>query len=124
LLSITIEYEVVSVSDESTVYRVVPVYYAYELLDREERELVAYHWHPAGISPVTDPHLHLSGRLAPLDLGPGDAPIPFGEMHLPTGPVTLADVVRLAITEFAVTPRRSDWETVLRQHRDPFAPGE
>ena len=120
----TIEYEIEPRHDDPENHQVVPVYYAYEILDREERELVAYHWHPAGISPVTDPHVHLSGRLAPLDLGPGDAPIAFGEMHLLTGLVTFADVVRLAIAEFAVQPRRSDWDTILRQHRDPFAPPE
>lgn len=88
--------------------------YDYEISDRDGHEILTYHWHPEGVSPVTEPHLHLSGRLRPLDLGPRDAPVALGEMHLPTGVVTLAQVVQLLITEFGVEPRREDWGTVLR----------
>lgn len=96
--------------------------YRYQLLDGNGREILAgeYHWHPTGVSPVTSPHLHLSGRLAPLDAGRGQAPVSLGGMHLPTGPVALADVVRLLVTEFGVEPRRADWDAVLHSNRDPF----
>ena len=87
--------------------------YRFHLLDRDDREILAYHWHPEGVSPITEPHLHLSGRLRPLDAGDRVAPLALGEMHLPTGVVTLAQVVRWLITEFEVRPRRDDWETVL-----------
>lgn len=87
--------------------------YRYHILDRDGREILAYHCHPDGVSSVTEPHLHLSGRLSPLDTGPRDIPVRFDEMHLPTGMVTLAQVVRLLITEFGVEPRRDDWEAVL-----------
>ena len=84
------------------------------MLDAEEREVLAYHWHPVGVSPVTFPHLHLSGRLPALDAGPRQEPLRLGGMHLPTGGmVTLADVVRLLIAECGVAPRRADWERVL-----------
>lgn len=33
--------------------------------------------------------------------------------HLPTGPVPLADVLRLAVESFQVEPLRRDWERVL-----------
>lgn len=90
--------------------------YRYEVLDADEREIVAFHWHPVGVSPITYPHLHLSGRLAPIDLGPREEPVRLGEMHLPTGGmVTLADVVRLLISEFGVVPRRGDWERILAE---------
>jgi hypothetical protein len=88
--------------------------YRYHILDRDDREILAYHWHPEGVSPVTEPHLHLSGRLRPLDIGAPDTPVALGEMHLPTGIVSLAHVVRLLIAEIGVEPRRDDWETVLR----------
>ncbi|MGI8642914.1 MAG: hypothetical protein ACR2LS_02220 [Thermomicrobiales bacterium] len=87
--------------------------YRYHILDRDDREILAYHWHPNSVSPVTEPHLHLSGRLRPLDVGARDVPVPLGEMYLPTGMVTLVQVVRLLITEFDVEPRRPDWEAVL-----------
>lgn len=93
--------------------------YRYQILDAEGQEILAYHWHPVGVSPVTYPHLHLSGRLAPLDLGPGREPIRLGGMHLPTGGrvgmVTLADVVRVLIDEFGVQSRRADWRRILAE---------
>lgn len=39
--------------------------------------------------------------------------ITLADMHIPTGFVTLADIVRLLIAEFGVEPRRSDWQRVL-----------
>lgn len=102
-------------------YQVRPTRYRFVVLDGQEREIVAYHWHPSGVSTVAYPHLHLSGRLSPLDAGRGAEPVALGQMHLPTGPVTLADVVRLLITEFGVEPRRDDWDAVLAAHQDPFA---
>ncbi len=95
--------------------------YRFDLLDREGRESLAYHWHPTGVSPVTLPHLFLSGRLAPLDVGRGQEPVALGAMHPTTGPITLTDIVRLLITEFNVEPRRPDWAAVPDAHPDPFA---
>lgn len=82
--------------------------YRYALEDREGRALVSYHWHPHGPSPVTTPRLHLGSRL----VRPG---VPFGGVHLPTGFVTLADVIRVVMVELGVEPRRDDWEAVLRR---------
>lgn len=95
-------------------YSVQITTYHYYLLDSQGREIVAYHWHPGGVSPVTVPHMHLSSRIGRLDVGPGFDPAALGEMHLPTGFVTLADLVRLLITEFGIAPRRADWETILQ----------
>ncbi|MGI8642910.1 MAG: hypothetical protein ACR2LS_02200 [Thermomicrobiales bacterium] len=94
-------------------FQVREVSYRFRLVNRDGREILAYHWHPEGVSSVTGPHLHHSGRLQPLDIGARDAPVLLGEMHLPTGIVSLAQVVRLLITEFRVEPRRDDWEAVL-----------
>ena len=93
--------------------------YYYQILDVQEREILAYHWHPAGASSVTHPHLHLSNRIPALDLGHNVPPVSLAEMHLPTGHVTFADVVRLLITEFGVEPRRDDWEATLREGSRP-----
>lgn len=89
--------------------------YYYTILDAQGRELLAYHWHPTGPSPVTLPHLHLTSRVRPIELAPNEALIPLAEMHLPTGLVTLADVVWLLIIEFGMEPRRADWANVLAQ---------
>src|SRR5215213_270046 len=63
------------------------VAYQYALLDQNGREYLAYHWHPDGSSHVTEPHLHL-GPAARVGVGE------LAAAHLPTGPVSLASVVR------------------------------
>ena len=123
LLRMSSQYAIDAGEADNGPFSVRSVGYFYEVRDRQEREVLSYHWHPVGRSPIIHPHLHLSGRLAPLDTGPRDAPIAFGEMHLPTGgPVTLTDIVRLLITEFGVPPRRADWAAILADVGDPVAP--
>jgi hypothetical protein len=53
--------------------------------------------------------------VPPHDLGRGAVPVALAEVHVPTGSVWLADLVRLLIAEFEIAPRRLDRETVLRQ---------
>ena len=94
------------------------VYYAYTILDRDARELLAYHWHPEGVSDVTFPHLHVP-RAEPIPLARTD-PVrsaAVGEMHLPTNRVLLEDVVELLIREFSIVPLRPDWQAVLDDNR-------
>ena len=52
-----------------------------------------------------------------LHLGPATAipSSPAASVHLPTGVISLPDVLRLAITELGVTPQREDWERVLAE---------
>jgi len=84
-------------------WHVVTEGYAYRLIHRNGQPIISYHWHPIGDSPVTHPHLHVSGRAGTLDLS---------KAHLPTGHVA---VVRMTITELGVEPLRDDWDTVLDQ---------
>lgn len=37
----------------------------------------------------------------------------FVGVHVPTGLISLSDVVRFAIEELRVRPRRSDWQAIL-----------
>jgi hypothetical protein len=99
-------------------YHVLLMYYAYTVLDRDERELLAHHWHPEGVSDVTSPHLHIP-RVAPIPLPRTDPTraVVLGEMHLPTNHVLLEDVVELLIREFAIAPLRPDWQTALAESR-------
>jgi hypothetical protein len=79
--------------------------YVYQFLDEaNERELLAYHWHARGASPIVWPHLHVPGPVAPIDLS---------RAHLPTGPASLPAVLRWAISDLGVRPLRPDWPAVL-----------
>jgi hypothetical protein len=88
--------------------------YHYHVLDRDEREIIAFHWHPEGVSPIRFPHLHLSSTIGRVPL-PGGSSVDLAGMHLPTGSIALADVVRLLIVEFRAVPRRDDWEAILNR---------
>lgn len=93
-------------------------YYAYTVRDRDERDLLAYHWHPEGVSHVTTPHLHIP-RHAPIPLPRTDPAraVSLGEMHLPTNRVFLEDVVELLISEFSIAPLHADWRDALAESR-------
>lgn len=112
LLSVVHDYAVLPAGDRRR-FEARTTYYAYEILEHGGREIVAFHWHEQGKSRVVAPHLHISSRMPTIDLGPRFDPVVLAEMHLPTGLVRLADVVRLLIEEFGVAPRRADWEAVL-----------
>jgi hypothetical protein len=95
-------------------WRVRSAGYVFDALDPDGREILTYHWHPEAAGPDYA-HLHLSGRLAPLDAGQGFEPVALGEPHLPTERITFAAIVRLLITEFRIAPQRSDWAVGLDQ---------
>jgi hypothetical protein len=104
-LKVTYRYRV---DDCRGTWNVETLGYEYALLDREGREIVAYHWHPmTGPSTMKAPHLHL-----------GPAAVVGHKMlaraHLPTGVVALQDILVLAISELGVKPRRRDWARILR----------
>ena len=87
--------------------------HSYRILERDGREILAYHRHPGGASPVNHPHVHLSGRSQPFEAKPGGAVVDLAAMHLATGQVGIVDIVRMLIEEFGVEPRRPDWQAIL-----------
>lgn len=89
--------------------------YSYTLMDRDGQELLVYQWDTTGNSPVTSPHAHVGRSLAHASL-----PEPFRQQvgrltkaHLPTGHVTAAAILHVAITDLGVVPLREDWASVL-----------
>ena len=86
--------------------------YEYRLSDHDDREILAYHWHPDGQSETRTPHLHL-GAAAEI----GHAALLTA--HLPTGHVASPDVLRLAIESFDAEPLRHDWPRVFEAAQAP-----
>jgi hypothetical protein len=113
LFSARLDYAIGSDDDSPRRFDVRTVSYTYRVLDREDNEIVAYHWHPDGVSSVRHPHLHLSNQIRPIDLGRNQTPLPLADYHLATGVVPLAHLVRMLIEEFGVEPLRDDWDEVL-----------
>ena len=99
---------VVPAADRPGWWQIQLVSYQFAFRDARLGELLAYHWHPIGRSHIIHPHVHLGPALAiPTS--------PAANAHLPTGIITLPDVLRLAITDMGVEPRRDDWERVLAE---------
>lgn len=94
-------------------YRVETLKYVYRFSDARDHEIVAYHWAPddTGETSVNFPHLHI-GRVMIAEQS-AIRPRDIHKAHIPTGFVSLPAVVRLALTEFGVTPLRTNWEEVL-----------
>jgi len=112
-LGIRHEFSLQPTSADARQLEAVTTAYSHVLRDPDGNEIVAYHWHPDGVSSVRHPHLHLSNQIRPIELGRNQAPLPLADMHLATGVVPLAHVVRMLIEEFGVEPLRDDWDAVL-----------
>ena len=100
------QYFVTVDSAQSSAWQIQVSSYFYELLDSDGREVLAYHWHPRGNSPVATPHLH-------LEQGARVGRPEVRDAHLPTGDVSLNAILRVLIEEMDVRPLRPDWESVL-----------
>ena len=106
LLLVSLHYRIVEDSASPGSWTVRIVAYYFTLADRDDREILAYHWHPAGRSNVTWPHLHLGSFSHGVGLS---------RAHLPTGCVSIEQILRLAIADLGVRPRRKDWADVLNR---------
>jgi hypothetical protein len=114
LLDVSQHFRVVTI-DAPRSSRVAVVSYVYTVMTRDRIELVSYQWHPHSEGEIDFPHVHIGPAMSRRDsvIRAGEA----HKIHLPTGEVSLADVLRLAITELGVEPRRDDWESILTRER-------
>lgn len=88
--------------------------YEYRLLDHDHEELLVYHWQPGPDYAGPDhPYLHVSAALDARIDATTRREIDLDKVHLATSLVSLADVVRMLITEFRIAPQRHDWREAL-----------
>ncbi len=80
----------------------------YKLDHSDGREIIAYHWHPEGLSHERRPHLHVGA-------GFGSLRPEWHKAHLPTGHVSPTAILLLLIDQLGVAPRRDDWPDVFAQ---------
>lgn len=112
-LRVTQQYRVVEAMGIRRPWRTQTAAYSYAIDDAEGNELLAYHWHPQARSAVTTPHLHVR-------VGAEIAGVSIHKVHLPTGRISIEQVVLLAIEDLGVQPRKDDWEGVLTQSQRDF----
>lgn len=85
--------------------------YMYTLANAQFQEILAYHWHSDQRSHVNDPHIHLgAGAQVGFET--------LANAHIPTGYISLPDVIRMAISELKAKPLRDDWEAILDGARE------
>lgn len=96
--------------DARAAWKAQTVEYFYSMRGADGRELIAYHWHPTGRSPMRLPHMHLGASAGTLRSE-------LQKAHLETGMITPVALLTLLIERFGVRPRRADWETVLERVR-------
>ena len=88
-LFVSQRYAVEAVERDHEPWSASSIAYRYDLLDRDGREILTYHWHPDDAGPAF-PHLHISGRIGELHVGEGLPPVALGDMHLPTEQIAFA----------------------------------
>jgi hypothetical protein len=92
----------------SKAWHVISSGYSYSLSDATGQEIIAYHWHPGGRSPIGFPHLH-------IEAGAHVRNPQVARAHLPTGRILLEEVLRLTIREFGVQTLHDDWEQIFTE---------
>ena len=122
-LSVTHVFAIVAAEPERSRerWRVTTRMYEYSLLDRDETELLVYHWQPD--ADRTYPHLHVSAALSVRRRALEDKQaIDLDGLHLPTGRVSLEAIVRMLIDEFEIAARypEADWRRRLEETEAVF----
>lgn len=103
-----------TVAQERYIVEVLSYAYGFKVgPEPQSLEILTFHWDgvdsaSGGISPG---HLHIGRRLLaqPTPIRPGD----FQNAHVPTGYLSIATMVRFAITELGVSPLNDDWVGAL-----------
>jgi hypothetical protein len=115
-LALKQSFSIVHVPDnvEHGPYKVKTLSYAYSISREDQREIIAWHWHPDAPSWQKTPHLHVgSTQLA-------DNAVISNHHHLPTGRVSVEGIIRLAINDLGVRPAREDWQEKLMESEFKF----
>lgn len=88
--------------------------YEHYLLDHYHTELPTYRWHPGPDFLGPDhPHLHVSATLNARTSATSEGQIDLDRLHVATGHVSFAAIVRMLIQEFGIAPLRHDWQQIL-----------
>ena len=102
-------------------WRVTTRMYQYRLFDRNERELLVYHWQPGDAFLGPDhPHVHVSAALSARVTADQTESIDLGSRHLVTSRISLEGFIRMLIEEFGVAPQRADWRETLNRTEAAF----
>lgn len=101
-------YRVVEDPRARGLWKISTAAYYYALDDSCNEEIISYHWHPDGRSPIQFPHLHIGP-------GAGCQRHELAIAHCPTGRILVEEFLKCAIVDFRVEPLRPDWADVFAE---------
>jgi len=84
--------------------------------DNRGREIVNAHWNPRNPESRPFPHLHIGASV--LDVEHPHFRDGFASLHIPTGLITVEDIVRFLIEELQVRSSHQDWKTTIQETRE------
>jgi hypothetical protein len=107
-VEVSMRYRIVEHPDKGP-WKVSTSGWMYEV-HRDERCLLAFHWHPGSPATILTPHLH------------AEASSQFRKTHIPTGRILIEDVLTVA-EELGAKPMSSAWQSVMVANRRKFLLG-
>jgi hypothetical protein len=113
---VALEYEVVEARHDKVrgPWKVRTRQYRYHVVSDDNAEVVLYHWLPEGKCSTKRPHVHVGqSQLSP------DA-VFTRKQHMPTGRVSLEEVILMLIEELNVVPLKNDYRSVLEDGHAKF----
>jgi hypothetical protein len=109
-LEVNFQYVLLESDDERGPYRCSTRGYIFSISDREDHELVSFHWHPLSVSPDLGPHMHIGTTVLPQT----------GTLHVATPRVTVEDVIEHLADSFAVDMPlpEGEWRPRIERSRE------
>jgi hypothetical protein len=104
-------------TDKGARFRVSTLKYVYAFYKPVDDAFVGWHFHPE-LEGIKIPHMHIYDKNTDEETKAGCKPHIVHNMHLPSGRVSLEDVIAFAIYELNVLPdkkRQDDWGKVLTE---------
>lgn len=117
-LQVALYYRIIAAPDQTGAHlslRVASDGYIYSIYDNQHRELLSYHWQANPSSGTRAyPHLHVGSRV--IDTTNPIFGKRFSALHIPTGHITVGEVVRFLIEEMQVIPLHRDWLRIITEN--------
>ena len=79
--------------------------------------LLRWEYKASDLVPKGFPRHHLQIKASINDVEPE---LDLSKLHIPSGWITIEELMRFLITELKITPRDADWDRILREGEDKF----
>lgn len=101
-------------TEKGYMFRVSTLRYIYAIWETPDVPLIGWHYHPD--MEVSFPHVHIYDRTTEGEKAAGQKPHIVHKLHIPSGRVSLEEVIRFAVLELGVLPdkkQEKDWQDIL-----------